>query len=90
MIVMPGRPKCDRHPLSFPGTDTVAVRGPDANSDLFIDQTRETTMRTSIILLSLTALVAVAGCETIQGAGRDLSTVGEAVTAESQAVQDEM
>jgi predicted small secreted protein len=47
-------------------------------------------MRISIILLSLTALVAVAGCETIQGAGRDLSTVGEAVTAESQAVQDEM
>jgi predicted small secreted protein len=47
-------------------------------------------MRTSIILLSLTALLAVAGCETIQGAGRDLSTVGDAVTTESQAVQDEM
>jgi len=47
-------------------------------------------MRISIILLSLTALMAVAGCETIQGAGRDLSTVGDAVTTESQAVQDEM
>ena len=47
-------------------------------------------MRTSIILLSLAALLAVAGCETIQGAGRDLSTVGDAVTTESQEVQDEM
>lgn len=47
-------------------------------------------MRTLIVLLSLTVLLAVAGCETIQGAGRDLSTVGEAVTAESQTVQDEM
>lgn len=90
MILMPGRLKCDRHPLSFPGTDTAAVRGPDANSDPFIDQKRETTMRTSIILLSLTALLAIAGCETIQGAGRDLSTVGEAVTTESQEVQDQM
>jgi predicted small secreted protein len=47
-------------------------------------------MRTSIILLSLTALLAVAGCETVQGAGRDLSTAGDAVSAESQKVQDEM
>jgi predicted small secreted protein len=47
-------------------------------------------MRISIILLSLTAILAVAGCETIQGAGRDISTAGEAVTTESQAVQDEM
>lgn len=47
-------------------------------------------MRTSIILLCLTALLAVTGCETIQGAGRDLSTAGEALTTESQEVQAEM
>lgn len=47
-------------------------------------------MRTSIILLSLTALLAATGCETVQGAGRDLSTVGDAVTAESQEVQGDM
>lgn len=47
-------------------------------------------MRPSIILLSLAALLAVAGCETVQGAGRDLSAVGDAVTTESQEVQNEM
>jgi predicted small secreted protein len=47
-------------------------------------------MRTAIMLLSLTALLAVTGCETIQGAGRDISTAGQAVSAGSQQVQDEM
>jgi predicted small secreted protein len=47
-------------------------------------------MRTSFILLTLSALLAAAGCETIQGAGRDLSTAGEAVTTESQQVQEDM
>jgi predicted small secreted protein len=47
-------------------------------------------MRTSIILLSLTALLSIVGCETIEGAGRDLSTVGEAVSAEAESVQEDM
>ena len=47
-------------------------------------------MRNAIMLLSLTALLAVAGCETIQGAGRDISTAGQAVSSGSQQVQDEM
>ena len=40
-------------------------------------------MRVSINLLFLKALLAVAGCETIQRAGRDLGTAG------SQQVLDE-
>ena len=47
-------------------------------------------MRTSIILMSLAALLAVVGCETIEGAGRDLSTSGEAVSAEAESVQEDM
>lgn len=66
---------------------TIAVA---VSAATLVDQPREFTKRTSIIPFSLTALLAVVGCETIQGAGRDLSTVGEAVTAESQEVQGEM
>ncbi len=41
-------------------------------------------MTRAMILLALLALTA---CETIQGAGRDLETAGEAITQESQEVQ---
>lgn len=47
-------------------------------------------MRHSIALLAILALLAAIGCETIQGAGRDLSNVGEAVSTGSQDVQAEM
>lgn len=40
-----------------------------------------------LTLLPLLALMALSACETMQGAGRDLETVGEAITEESQDVQ---
>lgn len=41
-------------------------------------------MRLILPLLCLTALIATAGCQTIAGAGRDLSSAGHAVTTEAQ------
>jgi entericidin B len=40
-----------------------------------------------LTLLPLLALLAVSACETVEGAGRDLETVGEVITEESQDVQ---
>ncbi len=37
--------------------------------------------------LALLALLGIAGCETIEGAGRDLETAGEAITEEAQETQ---
>ena len=37
-------------------------------------------MRKIIILLAATCAIAVAGCNTVSGAGRDVSSVGKAVT----------
>jgi predicted small secreted protein len=42
------------------------------------------------ILTSIFAVLLLAGCETIQGAGRDVQTAGEALTDTSQEVQQEM
>ncbi len=42
------------------------------------------------ILGSLFAVMLLTGCETIQGAGRDVQTAGEAITDTSQEVQQEM
>ncbi|NUB44446.1 entericidin A/B family lipoprotein [Fertoebacter nigrum] len=47
-------------------------------------------MRKPMFLLPLLALFAVAACETVQGAGRDLSTAGQAITQESQEVQNDL
>ena len=41
-------------------------------------------MTKALALLSLLALVA---CETVEGAGRDLETAGEAITDEAQEAQ---
>ena len=38
-------------------------------------------------LLALFALLAVTACETIEGAGQDIETAGEAITEESQEAQ---
>ena len=40
-----------------------------------------------LTLLPLLALMILSACETVQGAGRDLETVGEAITEESQDAQ---
>lgn len=45
--------------------------------------------RTSLTLCAL-ALAALAACETIEGAGRDLETAGEAISSEAQEVQSEL
>ena len=42
-----------------------------------------------VSLLPLLALMILSACETVQGAGRDLETAGEAITEESQDVQAE-
>ncbi|MDT8856928.1 entericidin A/B family lipoprotein [Paracoccaceae bacterium Fryx2] len=47
-------------------------------------------MRIRLAYLPLLALLATSACETIQGAGRDMSSAGQAVTAESQSVQSDM
>lgn len=44
-------------------------------------------MKKILALLAFTTLIA---CETVQGAGRDMSSAGRAITAESQAVQDDL
>ncbi len=41
-------------------------------------------------LTPLLALLALAACETIQGAGRDMQAAGSAVSRESREVQAEM
>ena len=41
-------------------------------------------MRYILPLLCLTALLATTACETIEGAGRDMTNVGETVTSEAQ------
>ncbi|MCD1627428.1 entericidin A/B family lipoprotein [Seohaeicola saemankumensis] len=45
------------------------------------------TTKIAIAILSLGVLVA---CETIEGAGRDVSSAGQAITTESQEVQEEL
>lgn len=47
-------------------------------------------MPTTKLFLALIALGALAACETVQGAGRDMSNAGRTITAESQAVQNEL
>ena len=47
-------------------------------------------MLTTKKVLALLAFTTLIACETVQGAGRDLSSAGQAITAESQAVQDEL
>ncbi len=42
---------------------------------------------TYLRLLPLLALMTIAACETIEGAGRDLNTAGDVITQESQQAQ---
>ena len=41
-------------------------------------------MRKIWTLLCLTALIGTAACETMEGAGRDLTSAGQTVTSEAQ------
>lgn len=49
--------------------------------------TNTTKIKSFLALIALGTLVA---CETVQGAGRDISGAGQTITQESQAVQDEL
>ncbi len=40
-----------------------------------------------LTLLPLLALMILSACETVEGAGRDITTAGEAITAESKDAQ---
>ena len=46
--------------------------------------------QTMKMFLALIALGTVVACETVQGAGRDLSNAGDTITEESQEVQEEL
>jgi entericidin B len=46
--------------------------------------------QTMKMFLALMALGTVVACETVQGAGRDLSNAGDTITEESQEVQEEL
>lgn len=41
-------------------------------------------MRYLFPLIGLTALLAISACETVEGAGRDLTSAGQTVTSEAQ------
>ena len=41
-------------------------------------------MRILMSLLCLTSLLAISACETVEGARRDLTSVGQTVTSEAQ------
>lgn len=47
-------------------------------------------MRAILNLLVVGSFLALAGCETVQGFGRDVQTGGEAITDTSQEVQSDM
>lgn len=47
-------------------------------------------MRNPLFLLPLLALLAVAGCNTIKGVGRDVQKGGETITQGATEVQNEM
>lgn len=51
---------------------------------------RSIPMSTSKLFAAIIALGALAACETVQGAGQDISTAGQTISAESQAVQDDL
>ena len=40
-----------------------------------------------LALLPMLALMALSACETVEGAGRDITTAGQAITAESKDAQ---
>lgn len=42
------------------------------------------------LLVPMLALLALAACETVQGAGRDMQNAGTAITGEAARVQDKM
>lgn len=45
-------------------------------------------MTRSIRLLPILAVLAIAACNTVQGAGEDLSTAGQAISTEAQRAQN--
>lgn len=47
-------------------------------------------MRQILKISPLFALLALAACETVQGAGRDMQNAGRAVTQESQETQQQL
>ncbi|MEJ6403612.1 entericidin A/B family lipoprotein [Yoonia sp. 2307UL14-13] len=47
-------------------------------------------MRIATILGLITATFTLAACETVQGAGQDISNAGDALTEESQEVQNDL
>jgi predicted small secreted protein len=47
-------------------------------------------MPTTKLFIALLALGALVACETVQGAGRDMTNAGRTITAESKAVQSDL
>ncbi|EBA11132.1 entericidin A/B family lipoprotein [Roseobacter sp. CCS2] len=47
-------------------------------------------MRIPFIIAMIVSSFALAACETVQGAGQDISNAGDALSAESQDVQSDL
>ncbi|GAB1381387.1 MULTISPECIES: entericidin A/B family lipoprotein [Pararhodobacter] len=47
-------------------------------------------MKPLILVLTLAAVTAVAGCETVEGAGRDVQAAGQAVSSTARQVQSDI
>lgn len=47
-------------------------------------------MKPLMFVLILTAIAALAGCETVEGAGRDLQAAGHAVSSTAREVQSDL
>jgi predicted small secreted protein len=59
-------------------------------SALAVFLTRRVDMPTTKIAFAILALGALVACETVEGAGRDMSNAGRAITSESQQVQEDL
>ncbi|MCB1388981.1 MAG: entericidin A/B family lipoprotein [Rhodobacteraceae bacterium] len=47
-------------------------------------------MKPLLLVLILTAIAALSGCETVEGAGRDIQAAGHAVSSTARQVQSEL
>jgi predicted small secreted protein len=51
---------------------------------------RRNPMKPTLLSVLLLSILAITGCETVQGAGKDLSKAGDAIANESRAVQADL
>jgi entericidin B len=64
-----------------------AGTNPDIRRYLVEFNNRRAPMKPTFLSALLFSILAIAGCETVQGAGQDLSNAGSAIAQESREVQ---